>query len=144
MSLKKDEFNKNVQEKTVELNEREKDVSERELKMNELQDKVNAFPVELDKSVKSTVQDVRERLTAEFNQKEELLKKGFEGEINVLTAEISAFETLVKEQIKQIEKLNQQQEKAYEKVQDIANKAVAGAAESLQNITVRTTPEKQN
>jgi len=143
-SLKQDAFDKQVQEKTIALNEREKDVSEREQKMDDLQDKVIAFPAELDKSIQSAAQEVRERLTEDFNQKEQLLKKGFEGEINVLTAKISAFETLVKEQIKQIEKLNQQQEKAYEKVQDIANKAVAGAAERLQNITVRTAPEKQN
>jgi len=144
LALKNDEFDKKYQEKTIELNEREKDITAREIKINELQDKVNTFPTELDASVKSAVQDIKERLTADFKQKEELLKKGFEGEINVLSAKISAFETLVKEQTKQIEKLNLQQEKAYEKVQDIANKAVSGAAERLQNITVRTTPEKQN
>lgn len=144
LALKNDEFDQKYQEKTIELNKREKEVSEREMKMNELQDKVDAFPAKLDTAVASAVQEVKERLTAEFTQKEQLLKKGFEGEINVLTAKISAFETLVKEQTKQIEKLNLQQEKAYEKVQDIANKAVSGAAERLQNITVRTTPEKQS
>jgi hypothetical protein len=144
LELRNEEFDRKYQEKTVELNKREKEVSEREVKMNELQDKVDAFPTKLDATVESAVQEIKERLTAEFAQKEELLKKGFEGEINVLTAKISAFETLVKEQTKQIEKLNLQQEKAYEKVQDIANKAVSGAAERLQNITVRTTPDKQN
>jgi hypothetical protein len=144
LELRNEEFDRKYQEKTVELNKREKEVSEREVKMNELQDKVDAFPAKLDATVESAVQEIKERLTAEFAQKEELLKKGFEGEINVLAAKISAFETLVKEQTKQIEKLNLQQEKAYEKVQDIANKAVSGAAERLQNITVRTTPDKQN
>ena len=144
LALKNVDFDKKYQEKTIELNEREKEVSEREMKMNELQDKVNSFPAELDASVKSAVQEIKERLTADFTQKEKLLQKGFEGEINVLTAKISAFETLVKEQTKQIEKLNLQQEKAYEKVQDIANKAVSGAAERPQNITVRTMPDKQN
>jgi hypothetical protein len=144
LALKNVDFDKKYQEKTIELNAREKEVSEREMKMKELQDKVNSFPTELDASVKSAVQETKERVTADFMQKEELLKKGFEGEINVLAAKISAFETLVKEQTKQIEKLNLQQEKAYEKVQDIANKAVSGAAERLQNITVRTMPDKQN
>jgi hypothetical protein len=144
LALKNVDFDKKYQEKTIELNEREKEVSEREMKMKELQDKVNSFPTELDASVKSAVQETKERLTADFTQKEKLLQKGFEGEINVLTAKISAFETLVKEQTKQIEKLNLQQEKAYEKVQDIANKAVSGAAERLQNITVKTMPDKQN
>ena len=144
LALTKEAFDKQTQEKTTELSAREKLVSERELKMDELQDKVDAYPVELDKSVQSAVKEVTDRLTREFNQNEQLLKKGFDGEINVLTAKISALEAIVKEQVKQIEKLNQQQEKAYEKVQDIANKAVSGAAERLQNITVRTTPEKQN
>lgn len=112
--------------------------------MNELQNKVDAFPAKLDATVESAVQAIKERLTAEFAQKEELLKKGFEGQINVLTAKISAFETLVKEQTKQIEELNLQQEKAYEKVQDIPNKILSGAADRLHNITVRTTPVKQN
>lgn len=143
LTLKKEDFDKNYQEKTLELNAREKEVSEREAKMNELQDKVNSFPAELDKAVNAAVEETKDRLTTEFKQKEELLKKGFEGDINVLTAKIAAYEALVKEQAKQIEKLNLQQEKAYEKVQDIANKAVSGAAERLQNITVRTTPEKQ-
>lgn len=144
LALKNVDFDKKYQEKTIELNEREKDVTEREVKINELQDKVNSFPAELDTSIKSAAQEIKERLTADFTQKEKLLQKGFGGEINVLTAKISAFETLVKEQTKQIEKLNLQQEKAYEKVQDIANKAVSGAAERLQNITVRTMPDKQN
>ena len=38
--------------------------------------------------------------------------KGFEGEKNVLKAKIEALESLTKDQGKQIEKLNNQQEKA--------------------------------
>jgi len=126
------------------LNERDKSISEREINLQDLQDKVNAFPAELNQSIDSAVQDTKERLSTEFAQKEELLLKGFEGEKNVLTAKLAAFEALIKEQARQIEKLNTQQEKAYEKVQDIANKAVSGAAERLQNITVRTATDKQN
>ncbi len=113
-------------------------------KYENLKNAIEIKEAELNESVKSAVEEIKERLAADFTQKEKLLQKGFEGEINVLTAKISAFETLFKEQNKQIEKLNLQQEKAYEKVQDIANKAVTGAAERLQNITVKTTPEKQS
>lgn len=144
LAIKKEDFEKKYQEKILSLNEREKEVTVRELKMNELQDKVNSFPAELDESVKAAVQNIQERLSADFTQKETLLQKGFEGENNVLTTKISALETLVKEQTKQIEKLNQQLEKAYEKVQDIANKAVSGAAERLHNMTVKSSSEKQN
>ncbi len=144
LALKKEEFEKNYQEKTLALNKREKNIAEREIKIQDLQDKVNAFPTELNQSVDSAIQDTKERLSTEFAQKEELLLKGFEGEKNVLTAKLAAFETLIKEQARQIEKLNSQQEKAYEKVQDIANKTVSGAAERLQNITVRTANDKQS
>ena len=144
-ALKKEGFEKEYQEKSTTLNAREKSISERELKMQDLQDKVDLFPTELNKSIASAVQETKERLTTEFTQKKELLVKGFEGERNVLAAKIFAFETLIAEQIKQIDKLNLQQEKAYEKVQDIANKAVSGASERLQNMTVRAaTTDKQN
>jgi hypothetical protein len=142
--LKRDAFEQKYQEKTIMLNEREKNISERELKMQDLQDKVDLFPTELNKAIVLAVQDARERLIAEFTQKEALLLKGFEGESNVLAAKISAYETLIKEQAKQIDKLNLQQDKAYEKIQDIANKAVSGASERLQNITVRTAADKQS
>ncbi len=57
------------------------------------------------------------------------LQKEFEGERNVLKGKIESLEQLVKDQAKRIEALSAQQEKAYEKVQDIANKAVSGAGE---------------
>ncbi len=144
-ALKKEDFEKECQEKSTMFNAREKNISERELKMQDLQGKVDLFPTELNKSIASAAQETKERLTIEFTQKEELLAKGFEGERNVLTAKISAFETLIAEQIKQIDKLNLQQERAYEKVQDIANKAVSGASERLQNMTIRAAAaDKQN
>ncbi len=73
-----------------------------------------------------------------------MLVKGFEGEKNVFLTKISALESLVKDQAKQIEKLNGQQEKAYEKVQDIASKAVAGASDRPQNITLKSSEVERN
>ena len=86
----------------------------------------------------------REGVNCQLSKKEKLLVKGFEGEINVLKTKLMAFDTLAKEQTKQIDKLNSQQENAYEKIQDIANKAVSGAAERLQNVAVRTVSDKQS
>lgn len=63
----------------------------------------------------SVVQETKERLMTEFTQKEELLVKGFEGERNILVAKISEAEMLIAEEIKQVCKLNFQQEKACEK-----------------------------
>ncbi|NOQ46650.1 MAG: hypothetical protein GQ559_08275 [Desulfobulbaceae bacterium] len=86
----------------------------------------------------SAVKQADKVLSDRFSQNEALLLKGFEGEKNVLETRIIALESLVKDQAKQIDKLNNQQEKAYKQVQDIASKAVAGSADRPQNITVKT------
>ena len=59
---------------------------------------------------------------------EELLKREFDGERNVLTIRIESFERRVKEQDAQITKLSNQLEKAYQKVQDIAVKTIEGSS----------------
>ena len=135
---KKEDFEKFQQTKTMELDERENTVAEREQLMDGLQKKVDSFPAELENSINSAVTESKKVLTGHFSQKEALLLKGFEGEKNVLQAKITALESLVKDQAKQIDKLNSQQEKAYRQVQDIASKAVAGATDRPQNITVKT------
>ncbi len=60
------------------------------------------------------------------------------GRLPIIQARIAALESLTKDQGKQIEKLNSQQERAYNQVQEIASKAVAGASERPQNITLKT------
>ncbi len=140
---KKEAFEKFQQTKSAELEEREKRVAERELIMDGMQLKVDSFPAELEKSVNSAVKMSEKALTDRFIQNEALLSKGFEGEKNVHEARIHALESLVKDQVKQLDKLNSQQEKAYKQVQDIASKAVAGSADRPQNITVKAVdPDK--
>ncbi len=109
--------------------------------MNEMEEKVNGFPIELETTVNSTVKQKEKELIAMHEQQKALLTKGFEGEQKVFEAKISALESLVKDQAKQIEKLSNQQEKAYQQVQDIAAKAVTGASERPQAITVKTTDQ---
>ena len=138
MKQKKDEFEQFQQTKSMELDEREKHIAERELVMNELREKVDSFPAQLDKVVNSAEKQTDKMLSERFSQNEALLLKGFEGEKNVLETKIISLESLVKDQAKQIDKLNIQQEKAYTQVQDIASKAVAGSADRPQNITVQT------
>jgi hypothetical protein len=55
------------------------------------------------------------------------MTKEFEGERNVLKARIEALQNTVQQQAEQITKLAQQQELAYEKVQNIAVRAIEGA-----------------
>ena len=135
---KKDEFEQFRQTKSIELDEREKHVAERESIVDELREKVDSFPAQLEKTVNSAVKQSDNLLSDRFSQNEALLLKGFEGEKNVFETRIISLESLVKDQAKQIDKLNTQQEKAYKQVQDIASKAVAGSAERPQNITVKT------
>ena len=130
-------FEQFQRDKTAELTEREKQVAEREQLMEDLQKRVDAFPEELQKAVDAAVQEARKQAKEYADHREALLNKTFEGEKNVLQTKITALESLVKDQTKQIEKLTRQQEKAYQQVQDIAGKAVAGAAERPRNITIK-------
>jgi hypothetical protein len=136
---KNEKIEKHVEEKTALLNDREQQIIQREKTMGELEKSVRSFPGELDKSINSAIKKKENELTTFFNQEKALLTKGLEGEQKVLEAKIAALESLVKDQAGQIEKLNNQQEKAYQQVQDIASKAVTGAAERPQAITVKMT-----
>ncbi|MGI9165035.1 MAG: hypothetical protein ACR2G5_01360, partial [Pyrinomonadaceae bacterium] len=62
--------------------------------------------------------------------REELLRKEFDGERNVLKTRIESLEQLAKEQSEQIARLSQQLEKAYGQVQDIAVRTVEGSSHS--------------
>ncbi|MEI6211756.1 MAG: hypothetical protein WCR06_09045 [bacterium] len=55
-------------------------------------------------------------------------KKEFEGERNVLNARLDSLQATVKHQAEQIAQLTQQHELAYEKVQNIAVRAIEGSA----------------
>ncbi|MCL4386339.1 MAG: hypothetical protein M1475_02510 [Actinobacteria bacterium] len=110
------------------LAEREKAVAEREEELAELQKKVSAFSDELKEAVNKAVEETTERITLEAKNKEELMKREFEGERNVLKTRIESLEKTVKEQSVQIASLSGQLEKAYQKVQDIAIKSVEGSS----------------
>lgn len=134
IASKKEQFDIYQKSQSEELSVRESAVAEREKKLNELQARVESFPEELKKAVDGSVKDSSAKLNADFSKNEALLLKGFEGERNVLMAKIEAYDKSVKEQSLQIAKLQQMQEKAYEKVQDIATKAVSGASDRFNQI----------
>ena len=111
-----------------ELKERERVVAEKEKELEGLQIRVNAFPKEMDAAVDKVIKETTERLSLAAKNREELLKKEFDGERNVLMTRIESLEKMVKEQSGQITKLSQQSEGAYQKMQDIAIKAIEGAS----------------
>ena len=121
IQLKKEQMEKD-------LTEREKAVAEREEELGELQKKVVAFPKEMEEAVSKAAKETTERITLEVKNREELIRKEFDGERNVLTTRIESLEKTVKEQSGQIANLSGQLEKAYQKVQDIAVKSVEGSS----------------
>lgn len=120
---------KGLREQTEkELQERERLIAEREKEFESLQTQVQEFPKRLDAAVAAAVKDTTERIQHEAKYQQDLLHKEFEGQKNVLTARIQSLEKSVKEQADQIGKLSQQQESAYQKIQDVAVKAIEGAS----------------
>jgi hypothetical protein len=119
-----------------ELKEREKVIAEKEEELNDLKKKASLFPKELETAVGKAIKETSDRLSLEAKNREELLKKEFIGERNVLTTRIESLEKTVKEQSAQIAGLTQFLEKANQKVQEIAVKALesASAQKSLSSL----------
>jgi len=111
-----------------ELKAREKVIAEHEEELNELRKKVAAFPKEMEAALSKAIKETTDRLNLEAKNREELVKKEFIGERNVLTTRIESLEKIVKEQSDQITKLTQQLEKAYQQVQEIAVKTIEGSS----------------
>lgn len=119
-----------------EFAERERAVGEKEAEFAALRAKAAAFPKELDTAVEKAVKDATDRLKLEARNREDLLKKEFEGEKNVLATKIEALERTGKDVAEQNAKLSRQLEAAYQKVQEIAEKTVesAGHGKSLADL----------
>lgn len=113
-----------------ELAERERTVAQREAEMNELRTKAAAFPKEMETAINAAAKDATTRVQLDGKNREELLRKEFDGERNVLTTRINSLDQMVKEQSEQIVRLSQQLEKAYGQVQDIAVRTVEGSSHS--------------
>lgn len=99
---------------------REKAVSEKEAELQDLQKRAAGFPKELESAVGRAIKETTERLTVEAKGREDLLKKEFDGERNVLNTRVEAFEKTLKDQHDQIARLSAQLEKAYQKIEDVA------------------------
>ena len=111
-----------------ELAERERQVAAKELELEELRKQVINFPEEMAAAVNKAIKETAERINLETKNRVELQVKEFDGERKVLTTRIESLEKTVKEQNQQIAHLSEQLEKSYQKVQDIAVKAVEGSS----------------
>jgi hypothetical protein len=110
------------------LRQREQAVAQSEQELAQLRAQAAAAPKEQETAVQKAVKEALDRAKAESAGREELLKRDFAGERNVLSTRIAALEQTVKEQNEQLKRLTQQAEKAYAQVQDIAVKAIDGSA----------------
>jgi hypothetical protein len=131
-----------------ELSEREKQINSREKEFESLQAQVAEFPQKLEAAVAKAVEENIERIEFETKYQKDLLQKEFEGQRNVLTARIQSLEKTLKEQNEQIAKLSTQQDAAYQKIQDVAVKAIEGASKAssfsdLQHVLAEQVKKKQ-
>ena len=113
-----------------ELAEREKAVAVQEKELTDLRQRAALFPKELESAVDKAVKEVADRLKLEAKNREELLRKEFEGERNVFAARTDALEKMNKDLSDQSAKLSKQLEAAYQKVQEIAEKAIEGSSQA--------------
>ena len=113
-----------------ELAEREKAVVDKEKELLELRARVATYPKELESTVAKAVKEAVDKIQLEARNKEQLLTKEFEGKQNVLTTRITSLESVAKEQTDQLARATKQLELAYQKVQEIAEKAIEGSSQS--------------
>lgn len=113
-----------------ELAERQKVIAEKERELAQLQQKVGAFPKELETAVEKAVKEATDRIKLEAKNREDLARKEFEGERNVLSTRIESSDKAAKDFAEQNAKLSKQLETAYQKVQEIAEKAIEGSAQA--------------
>lgn len=127
IAVKRGEFETAHQQRKAELDAREEALAIREKEMAALQKEVESFPKRSEAAVQAAVAEASERITRASENAQALMQARFEGEKNVLLGKIEALEKLVASQTAQISDLSKRNEQAYEKVQDIANRAVAAS-----------------
>jgi len=127
IAQKRKDFEQELNVRKAEIEAREEALSKRETDMAALQKEVDTFPQRLQENVQAAVQETTDRLTNDFDKSKALLEAKFQGERDVLASKIESLQNLVKSQESQISELSRRNEQAYEKVQDIANRAVAAA-----------------
>lgn len=127
IATKRSDFELSVQERTAALDVREEAVAAREKDIEDLRKEVEGFPKRLENSIQAAVADTTKQLTRDFGSDKALMQARFDGEKNVLAGKIEALEKMVASQEAQIRDFSKKSELAYEKVQDIANKAVTAS-----------------
>lgn len=116
------------------LKEREEVVAASEKELATLRKQVETFDAELEKALEAARKAVTEELQQKHKFEMDLFKKETDGQVKLLQQTITSLEKKIAEQEKQVEFLGTRAEHAGKQVQDIALKAIEGAA--AQKITV--------
>ncbi|MFO7497300.1 MAG: hypothetical protein R6X05_16860 [Desulfobacterales bacterium] len=127
IAVKRGDFETAHQQRKAELDTREETLGKQEKEVAALQKEVESFPKRNEAAVQAAVAETSERITRAAESAKALMEARFEGEKNVLVGKIEALEKLAASQAAQISDLSKKNEQAYEKVQDIANRAVAAS-----------------
>lgn len=129
---RKSQLERDWDEREKSLATREQELTSREQELIELRARVAGFAHDLQSAIDQAEARATARLQQQHASAQELLRRELEGEKNVLAARIAGLERTVKEQAEQITRLEQQAEKAYAQIQEIAVRAIEGSASSKQ------------
>ena len=138
----REQFEKETRDRQAALEGGEAELAKRQAEYERMEKEVQGFPEKLKSEVQAAIVETTKRLTTDFEKTEALLKATMQGEKNVLLSKIEALEKFVERQNKQIEELSQKQELAYQKVQDIANRAVDAHRREVINFPYNTAGQK--
>ncbi len=130
LALKKREFDAEIEEKQKELETRENTIKTAENELINLREKVASFDKNIIVAIEKARTETTERVKLNLKHELELTEKQYAGEKEVLLTKISALEQKVKEQSEMIKSLSNKLESSYEKVQNVAVKAIEGASKS--------------
>ncbi len=125
IARKKRDFDEEFQQRSSQLDLREKAVLEKENELVRLREQVESFPKELEERIHAESTRVSKQLQSDFEKREALLAAQHEGEKNVLLSRLESMQNMISSYQDQNKELARRQEQAYEKVQDIATRAVA-------------------
>ena len=126
------EFQERQTQLEREWDQREKALAASEQELVELRVRNAGFAHELEVAAEGAATEATQRAEQQHQAGQELLRRALEGEKDVLATKIAALERTVREQAEQLARLEQQAEKAYTQVQEIAVRAIDGSASTKQ------------
>jgi hypothetical protein len=116
------------QEQEKQWTEREKAIAEREQKFEELKTKVEAFEKEKEAAIKKAKDEGKFIANSQVKVKADLQNKELEGNKKFSELRIQSLEQTIQNQEARIQSLSKQLDAALRQVQDLAVKAIEGAA----------------